>query len=114
MVEDCLFCQIIAGKIPSKKVYEDDNVYAFEDIHPMAKTHWLFIHKNHTKDISEMAASPEQLEQLFGAITKVAKAEGLDQTGYRVVTNLGTNGGQTVFHTHFHVLGGERLGRFGA
>ncbi len=113
-MQECLFCKIIAGEIPSKKVYEDENVYAFEDISPMAKIHWLFIHKKHTENISAMSQDPQQITDIFQAITRVAQEKGLESDGYRVVTNLGPNAGQTVFHTHFHVLGGEKLKGFGA
>lgn len=113
-MQDCLFCKIINGDIPSKKIYEDDNVYAFEDISPMAKIHWLFIHKKHTSDIAEMAHDPDQIVDIFKAITHVTNAQKMDENGYRVVTNLGRDAGQTVFHTHFHVLGGEKLKSFGA
>lgn len=114
-MEDCLFCKIIAGEIPSNKIYEDDNVYAFEDINPMAKIHWLFIHKKHTKNINEIVdTDPEQFQHIYQAINKVSQEKGLVEPGFRVVTNLGENAGQTVFHTHFHVLSGERLGKFGS
>lgn len=112
---DCLFCKIIDGAIPSKKVYEDDHVYAFEDIAPMAKEHYLFISKSHTKNVNEIADNnPEQLSQIFNAISKFTKDTNLTNTGFRVVTNYGPHGGQTVFHTHFHVLGGEQLRGFGS
>lgn len=113
-VEDCLFCKIIDGKIPSKKIYEDEDVYAFEDIHPQSKIHWLFIHKNHTRDVSEMVHQPKEIISIFNAITLIAKDKGLEKTGYRIVTNLGPDACQTVFHTHFHLLAGEQLKGFGA
>lgn len=114
-MNDCLFCKIIAGEIPSKKVYEDGKVFAFHDINPLAKNHWLFIHKDHTKNVNEMAnEKPEQLLDLFKAISIVTKDENVVDEGYRVVTNNGAAAGQTVFHTHFHVLSGEQLKGFGA
>lgn len=114
-MSNCLFCKIIKGDIPCEKVYEDDFVIAFKDIYPLAKIHLLFVHKNHTKDINEMMESdPQQIAQLYYAMSKHSKASGLAESGYRVVTNLGKNGGQEVFHTHFHMLGGERLKGFGA
>ena len=113
-MSECLFCQILKKEIPSKKIYEDDNVYAFEDIHPMAKVHWLFIHKKHSKDISEMCEDGQAIVDIFQAIKLATRQEGLEHSGYRVVTNLGNDGGQTVFHTHFHVLGGQKLRSFGA
>lgn len=114
MSTDCLFCKITEGKIPATKIFENDSVIGFVDIHPQAKTHLLFIHKTHTKDINEMSANPTSVGEVFQAITEYTKAQGLDQNGFRVVTNLGKHAGQTVFHTHFHVLSGEQLGRFGS
>lgn len=113
MGHDCLFCKIVKGEIPSKKVYEDEKVIAFFDIHPQAKTHLLFIHKNHTKDINAMADDAKSIGEIFHAIKVYTEEKNLDQSGFRVVTNLGKNGGQTVHHTHFHVLAGEPLGPFG-
>ena len=113
-MSDCLFCKIIKNEIPSTKIFDNDVVMGFVDIFPQAKTHLLFIHKNHSKDINEMSNDPAAIGQVFQAIAEYTKREGLDQKGFRVVTNLGKNAGQTVFHTHFHVLGGETLGRFGS
>lgn len=108
-MSDCLFCNIIAGEIPSTKVYEDENVYAFRDINPQTPVHILVIPKTH---IESAAAVTEENKGLvadcFAAIAKIAKAEGLD-SGYRVVTNIGDDGGQTVKHLHFHILGGVKL-----
>jgi histidine triad (HIT) family protein len=114
-VSDCIFCKIINGEIPSTKVFENDSVLGFKDLNPMAKIHNLFIHKEHTKNAVELSQnSPEQLTDIFKAISEYAKDSGEDESGFRIVTNIGKNAGQTVFHTHFHVLGGERLGRFGS
>ena len=113
-MSDCLFCKIIKGDIPATKVFENENVLGFVDIFPQAKTHLLFIHKTHTKDINEMSESPIAIGQVYQAIAEYTKKEGMDQQGFRVVTNLGKHAGQTVFHTHFHVVGGESLGRFGS
>jgi len=114
-MSDCLFCKIVKGDIPSSKVYEDESVYGFKDINPMAKDHYLFIHKKHSKDfIEQVSTDPTQIIDIYKAIAKFTKEINLDQSGLRVVTNLGENGGQTVFHTHFHVLGGEKLRGFGA
>ena len=111
---DCLFCKIVRGEIPSKKIYEDDSVMGFVDLYPQAKLHYLFIHKMHTKNINEICTDEKSLGQVFQAIKAFSEKEALDQDGFRVVTNLGKNAGQTVFHTHFHVLAGEKLGRFGS
>ena len=112
-MSDCLFCKILNAQIPATKVFENDNVLGFVDIFPQAKIHLLFVHKKHTTDINEMSQEPATIGQVYQAIAEYTKAEGLDKNGFRVVTNLGKNAGQTVFHTHFHVVGGESLGRFG-
>ena len=113
-MSDCLFCKIIKGQIPSEKVFENENIFAFKDINPMAKEHYLFIHKKHSKNINELThADPKQLEQVFMGIKEFTQSNKLENDGFRVVSNINKNGGQTVFHTHFHVLGGELLGGFG-
>lgn len=112
---DCIFCKIIEGTIPSTKVYEGGKVVGFKDLHPNAAVHYLFIHKSHTRDVNHMMdQDPTQVQDLFRAITEVSRKEGLDQKGFRVVTNLGEHAGQTVFHTHFHLVGGEPLAGFGS
>lgn len=112
---DCLFCRIINGDIPSEKVFEVESVIAFKDINPMSKEHYLFIHKSHSKNIVEMTDNnPEHITSIFTAISKFTKDRNLVDTGFRIVTNMGLDGGQTVFHTHFHVLAGEQLRGFGA
>lgn len=114
-MSDCIFCKLVEGKIPSTKVYEDEKVIGFKDLRPQAAIHQLFIHKKHTKDINELAKSdPSQLADLFNAIRLYTEKDGLTKDGFRVVTNQGPNAGQTVFHTHLHVLAGEPLGHFGA
>ncbi len=113
--DDCLFCKIIKGEIPSTKVYEDEKVFAFADINPLAKEHYLFIHKNHSDNVNDISdQDPEQFADIFKAISVVTKEKKLTENGFRVVTNYGAYGGQTVFHAHFHVLGGEQLRGFGA
>ena len=106
---DCLFCRIIAGEIPSNKVYEDDLVYAFRDIAPQAPTHILVIPKEHLSGVSDI--TPENsaiVAHIFEVIPQIAAAEGLTG-GYRVVSNCGADAGQTVPHLHFHILGGKAL-----
>lgn len=106
---DCLFCKIVAGQIPSAKVYEDEFVLAFRDIAPQAKVHVLVIPKAHIGSMAEI--TPENsavLAKIGEAVAKVAELEGLSQ-GFRVVSNVGTHGCQSVKHLHFHVLGGEQL-----
>lgn len=110
---ECLFCKIIDGKIPSTKVFENDKIYVFKDIQPHAAIHFLFIHKNHTSDVNNlMTNEPSQIVDIFSAIKEVTEREKMDEKGFRVLTNLGSYAGQTVFHTHFHVLGGEPLRGF--
>lgn len=111
--EDCLFCKIVKGEIPSKKIYENDKVYAFEDISPMAPIHWLFIHKNHSHDIVEMIDQDvEQVGDLFKAMKEAIVEHNFSKSGLRIVNNRGEDGGQTVFHTHFHLLAGKKLRGF--
>ena len=106
---DCLFCKIIAGDIPSTKVYEDELVYAFRDIAPQAPTHILVIPKAHIASVAELTADNSAVvAHIFEVIPQIAKAEGLEN-GYRVVSNCGPDAGQTVFHLHFHILGGKPL-----
>ncbi len=114
MASDCIFCKIIDGKIPSTKVFENESVVAFKDLAPHAAQHYLFVHRKHTLDINDMMATdPDQVKEIFKGIAEYSKEAGLDKNGFRVVTNLGPHAGQTVFHTHFHLVGGEQLGRFG-
>ena len=106
---DCLFCKIIAGDIPSAKVYEDDKVYAFRDINPMAPVHVLIVPKCHLASADEVSAdNSAYVARIFEVIPEIAKAEGLTN-GYRVVTNCGEHGCQSVKHLHFHLLGGKQL-----
>ena len=106
---DCLFCKIIAGSIPSTKVYEDDLVLAFRDIAPQAPTHILVVPKTHIQDTDGVTAENSALvAHIFEVIPQIAKAEGL-VNGYRVATNCGEDSGQTVPHLHFHILGGKKM-----
>jgi histidine triad (HIT) family protein len=106
----CLFCKIVAKQIPSKVLFEDDELLAFHDINPAAPTHVLVIPKQHVAGLSD--GKPDHAA-LFGklllAATRVARETGIDQTGYRVVTNTGPDAGQSVFHLHVHVLGGRPM-----
>lgn len=105
----CLFCKIIAGEIPSTKVYEDELVLAFRDIAPQAPTHILVIPKTHIPSVDGITAENSALvAHIFEVIPQIAKAEGLEN-GYRVVSNCGADAGQTVPHLHFHILGGKAL-----
>lgn len=106
---DCLFCNIIAGKIPSNKVYEDETIFAFRDIAPMAPTHILVVPKVHLDSVDAVTAENSAVvAHIFEVIPAIAKAEGLEN-GYRVVSNCGPDAGQTVRHLHFHILGGKPL-----
>ena len=110
-MEDCLFCKIIKGDIPSTKVYEDEFVYAFKDINPEAPVHILVVPKKHIKSINEIEDIDENLiGKIFLAIEKIAKEQGVAEQGYRVISNCGKDAGQTVMHLHFHILGGRKLG----
>jgi histidine triad (HIT) family protein len=114
-MNDCVFCKIIEGKIPASKIYEGDNVIGFKDLRPQAPGHYLFIHRNHSRDVNQlMNQDPSQLVELFQAIQSFTEACSLGTNGFRIVTNSGADAGQTVFHTHFHVLGEGPLGNFGA
>ena len=106
---NCIFCRIIEGSIPSAKVYEDDMVYAFRDIAPMAPVHILVVPKCHMASVDEVTAeNSAYVARIFEVIPQIAKAEGLEN-GYRVITNCGEDGCQSVGHLHFHVLGGKKL-----
>ena len=106
---DCLFCKIVAGEIPSTKVYEDEKVLAFRDIAPQAPTHILVIPKAHIPSMDGIdAENSAVVAHIFSVIPKIAAAENLTG-GYRVVSNCGADAGQTVFHLHFHILGGKPL-----
>ena len=106
---DCLFCKIIAGEIPSSKVYEDEFCYAFRDINPQAPVHVLVVSKAHVANLQEAAELPDEtLAALIRAIGKIAQQEKLEN-GFRVVTNCGKDACQSVSHLHFHILGGRQM-----
>ena len=106
---NCLFCKIIAGEIPSTKVYEDETVYAFRDINPQAPTHILVIPKEHIPSVDGInAENSAVVAHIFEVIPQITAAEKLTN-GYRVVSNCGQDAGQTVHHLHFHILGGQEL-----
>ena len=107
-MSDCLFCKIAEGQIPSNKVYEDEICYAFYDIDPQAPTHFLVIPKAHIASVAEVTEdNADVVAHIFAVISKVTKQLGLDS--YRVVSNIGEQAGQSVFHLHFHVLGGRDM-----
>lgn len=106
---DCLFCKIVAGEIPSTKIYEDDTVYAFADIEPQAPFHAIVIPKMHITSAAEIDSyNSGVISKVFEAIAKIAKQENLEN-GFRVVNNCGSDGGQTVGHIHFHLLARRNL-----
>ncbi|ROO83645.1 histidine triad (HIT) family protein [Actinocorallia herbida] len=106
---DCLFCKIISGEVPAQVVRETEQTLAFRDINPQAPVHVLVIPKLHVPDFASLAEHPEALAALAAEAAKVADAEGVAKSGYRVVFNTGSGAGQTVFHAHAHVLGGRGL-----
>lgn len=107
---ECVFCKIVAGTAPSKKVYEDEHVLAFWDIRPRAKVHLLVIPKQHVASLKELDALPVAARAaLLSACVKVARDQGILDEGFRVISNAGKDASQSVFHLHFHVVGGEKL-----
>jgi histidine triad (HIT) family protein len=111
MDSECLFCRISAGEIPADVVRSDSDLVAFRDIHPQAPTHILIIPRKHIPSVSEMApADAEIMGKLFLAAKDLARDEGIDEGGYRMVVNAGPGAGQTVFHIHLHLLGGRGMG----
>lgn len=110
-MEDCLFCKIVAGEIPSDKVYEDDLVFAFRDIDPKAPEHVLVVPKKHLASVMDAGGGDAQyLTAMFDAARTIAKDLGLTDKGFRLVINTGEDGGQTVHHLHLHLLGGRAMG----
>ena len=109
-MEDCIFCKIIKGEIPSSKVYEDDKVLAFNDISPEAPVHFLVIPKEHIQSVNEInEENADIISHIYKVINKLVVDLNVSEAGYRIVTNCGKDGGQTVNHMHFHVLAGRNL-----
>ncbi len=107
---DCIFCKIVEGTIPSDKVYEDDRVLAFHDVAPQSPVHVLVIPKRHIVSLAALSEADDALlAHLFAVIRRIAAEQGIADSGYRVVTNVGEDGGQSVKHLHFHILGGRAL-----
>lgn len=110
-MEDCLFCKIIRGEIPSEKVYEDEEILAFKDIDPAAPIHILVIPKKHIASLAHMEDGDEVIVgKIYAVINKIAEEQGIKAEGFRVIVNCGENGGQEVMHLHFHLLAGKKLG----
>lgn len=111
MQENCIFCKIIKGEIPSKKVYEDEEILAFNDINPAAPIHVLVIPKKHITSLAEMEDGDEKIVgKIYKVINEIAEKLGVKEKGYRVIVNCGKDGGQEVGHLHFHLLAGKQLG----
>lgn len=111
MKEDCIFCKIINKEIPSNIVYEDDDILAFEDIHPLAPVHTLVISKKHICSLKEINKdNVDIISKIYLAINKIAEMKNVKEKGFRVVVNCGEEGGQEVQHLHFHILAGKKLG----
>jgi histidine triad (HIT) family protein len=107
-MSDCIFCKIVAGGIPSKKIFESERILAFEDAHPQAPTHILIVPKKHFVNLFDAAADPALLGELAARSAEIAGDRGI--TDYRLVTNSGREAGQAVFHLHFHLMAGRRMG----
>lgn len=110
-MEDCIFCKISKGEIPSEKVYEDEEVLAFKDIHPAAPIHILVIPKKHIAKVTEIMPEDEALVgKMHTVINKIAKEQGFAEDGFRIIINCGRDAGQEVMHLHFHILAGAKMG----
>ena len=110
MTPPCIFCKIAAGEAPANIIYKDELVTAFRDIHPVAPTHVLIVPNKHIQSVSHAEAEDEQiLGHLFTAARKIAEMDGITEGGYRAIINTGAHSGQTVFHLHMHVIGGQKL-----
>lgn len=110
-MEDCIFCKISKGEIPSEKVYEDEEVLAFKDIHPAAPIHILVIPKKHIAKVTEIMPEDEALVgKMHTIINKIAKEQGFAEDGFRIIINCGRDAGQEVMHLHFHILAGTKMG----
>ena len=110
-MNDCLFCKIIKGDIPSYKVYEDDKVLAFKDINPATPIHVLVIPKKHYENVLDVKEEDKEIiADIFQAINKIAEKLGVEKDGFRIISNCGKDAGQEVMHLHFHLLAGKSLG----
>lgn len=110
MTDSCIFCKIVSDEARATIVYRDDQVTAFRDIHPVAPTHILIVPNRHIDSVNALEGGDEQLVgHLFTVAGQLAKEEGVDKGGYRLISNTGIDGGQTVFHLHLHLIGGQRM-----
>ena len=109
-MSDCLFCKILDGEIPCDKVYENDQVIAFRDVNPQAPTHILVIPRKHISTVNDLTADDKKIVgEMMLAAQQIAKQEGIEEIGYRLIMNCNEGAGQTVFHIHLHILGGRRM-----
>ena len=112
-MDDCLFCKIVRGEIPSQVVYEDDRIFAFKDINPLAPVHILIIPKEHLTNILDIDQdNVDLIGHIHLVANKLAREAGIAETGFRIVTNCNKEGGQIIFHMHYHLIGGEELRNF--
>lgn len=110
MSESCIFCKIVSNEAQATVVYKDEQVTAFRDVHPVAPTHILIVPNKHIESVRALEAEDEQLMgHIFTVARKLADEEGISTDGFRLITNSGANGGQTVFHLHVHLIGGQRM-----
>jgi histidine triad (HIT) family protein len=110
MTNSCVFCKIVSNEVKAEFVYRDDQVIAFRDIHPVAPTHLLIVPNKHIESVSALEEEDEALMgHLFSVARKLAEEAGISKGGYRLITNTGADGGQTVFHLHVHLIGGQRM-----
>lgn len=110
MTDSCIFCKIVSGAAKAEIVFRDDQVTAFRDMHPVAPTHILIVPNKHIESVGTLDVEEEQLMgHLFTVARKLAEEEEISKGGYRLITNTGTNGGQTVYHLHVHLIGGQRM-----
>jgi len=108
--KDCAFCKIVAGELPSEKVYQDDLVTAFRDNHPLAPKHVLIVPNDHLVNTNDLKTEHADIAaRMLTVVPEIAKAEGIDKTGYRLIMNTGSDGNQVVMHMHLHLLGGQRM-----
>ena len=114
MSEDCIFCKIRDGEIPSEKLHRDEDCFVIRDINPLAPTHLLIIPDRHFSELSELGSEPNPIfASMFSAARAMARQEGVEESGYRLIINQGSDGGQEVMHLHMHLIGGKRLGGLG-
>lgn len=109
-MNDCIFCKIANGEIPTTKVYEDESVVAFNDLNPQAPIHILVIPKKHYSNVLDVEKNDNIISKIYNAINIISEQQGFKKDGFRVINNCGENAGQTVMHMHFHIIAGKKLG----